>query len=270
MSLSGCVVGLGAGMGFSAPAPGAQRSILGELAPTDVWLLGEQHDAPAHQTRQREVFDGLQNGGHLAALVIEMAERGGSTQGLPPDASEARAQEALRWPASQAAGWGWAVYGPLVMQAVRAEVPVLGGNLHRAEVRAAMHDRSLDQRLDQAAWQALQSQIREGHCQLLPEAQVVPMTRVQVARDLSMAQTIDTVVASGKTVLLVAGNQHARRDLGVPRHLRTGLRSTVVLMTSIGSEGAAREGSTADRVWPTEALPARDHCADFKAQMQKR
>ena len=267
--LGGCVVGLGAGIGFSAPAPTAEHNALDGLTPADVWLLGEQHDAPAHQARQREVLNSLQTSGKLAALVIEMAERGGSTQGLPPDAGEPEVQEALRWPTSQAAGWDWAVYGPLVMQAVRAGVPVLGGNLPRAELRAAMQDSSLDHRLAPAAWREQQTQIREGHCQLLPETQVVPMTRVQVARDLAMANAIEAAQEPGKTVLLVAGNQHVRRDLGVPQFLRAGLRSTVVLMASEHPEDAAKESATADRVWRTEPLPKRDHCAEFKAQMQQ-
>ena len=267
--LGGCVVGLGAGVNFSMPAPTEEHKALDGLAPTDVWLLGEQHDAPAHQARQREVLSSLQSSGKLAALVLEMAERGGTTQGLPRNASEAQVQEALRWPASQAAGWDWAVYGPLVMLAVRADVPVLGGNLPRAELRATMQDSSLDQRLAPVAWQTQQSQIREGHCQLLPETQVVPMTRVQVARDLAMAQTIETAQKPGKTVLLVAGNQHVRRDLGVPQYLRAGLSSTVVLMATKEPEEDAQKEAVADRVWRTEAPPKRDHCADFKAQMKQ-
>lgn len=267
--LGGCVVGLGAGIGFGAPERTAEHNALDGLAPADVWLLGEQHDAPAHQARQRDVLNSLHASGKLAALVIEMTERGGSTRGLPPDAAETEVQKALRWPASQAAGWNWAVYGPLVMQAVRAEVPVLGGNLPRAELRAAMQDSSLDHRLAPAAWLEQQTQIREGHCQLLPETQVMPMTRVQVARDLAMAKTIETAWQPGKTVLLVAGNQHVRRDLGVPQYLRAGLRSTVVLMAAEDSAHAAQASAMADRVWRTEPLPRRDHCADFKARMQE-
>jgi uncharacterized iron-regulated protein len=267
--LSGCVVGLGAGVNSRVPAPTEAHNPLDGLAPTGVWLLGEQHDAPAHQARQREVLSSLQASGKLAALVLEMAERGRTTQGLARNAPEAQVQKALRWPASQAAGWDWAVYGPLVMLAVRADVPVLGGNLPRAELRATMQNSSLDQRLAPVAWQMQQSQIREGHCQLLPETQVVPMTRVQVARDLAMAQTIETTLKPGKTVLLVAGNQHVRRDLGVPQYLRAGLSSTVVLMATDGSEEAAQADAMADRVWRTEAPPKRDHCADFKAQMKQ-
>lgn len=243
--------------------------LLGKLLPTEALLLGEQHDAPAHQARQRDVLSALESRGQLAALVMEMAEQGASTQGLPPSADETQVQEALRWTSSEAAGWDWAVYGPLVMRAVRLNVPVWGGNLPRAEMRSAMQDTGLEARLPADSWATLQTQIREGHCGLLPESQVLPMARVQVARDLAMAGAIQAALRPGATVLLVAGNQHVRRDLGVPLHLGPQVASKVVVMAS-GETGEASDGSAADQVWRTEPVPERDHCADFKAQMNKR
>ncbi|MEX1165528.1 MAG: ChaN family lipoprotein [Hydrogenophaga sp.] len=266
--LNACVIGVGAGVRVSATAPTADHTALQGLTPTDVWLLGEQHDAPAHQARQREVVSALQARGVLAALVMEMAERSGSTRGLPTGASEAQVLQALNWPASEAAGWQWAVYGPLVMQGVRAGVPVLGGNLPRAELRAAMQNSAFDQRLKPEAWKTQQDNIREGHCQMLPETQIVPMTRAQLARDAAMAQTIETALLPGKTVLLVAGNQHVRRDIGVPQHLKPGIRNTVVVMAS-GDLDEGENSSFADQVWRTETVPNKDHCAAFKAQMKK-
>ncbi|MEZ5705078.1 MAG: ChaN family lipoprotein [Burkholderiaceae bacterium] len=254
---------------LTSSAPIGQPPDLDGLVPTDAWLLGEQHDAPAHQALQRAVLQALLAEGRLAALVIEMAERGATTRELPADANESTVREALRWSDSQSAGWDWAVYGPLVMLAVRAGVPVLGGNLPRAEVRSTMQDTRLDSRLDPATWQRLQTEIHDGHCQMLPPSQLAPMTRVQVARDLSMARTIEAALVPGKTVLLVAGNQHVRRDLGVPRHWPPSLRNTVVVMVS-GKSGPdhadAQAKAQADRVWHTEALPPKDHCAAFKAR----
>ena len=105
------------------------------LLPTDVLLLGEQHDAPEHQRLQRETVLWLAAKGQLAAVVMEMAESGHSTQALPRDATDAQAQAALQW---NDAAWPWKAYGPVVMAAVAAGVPVLGGNLPRAQMRAAM------------------------------------------------------------------------------------------------------------------------------------
>lgn len=274
LALSACAPGLP--IGAATPALGNTSAVLKGLLPADVVLLGEQHDAPQHQQRQREVLGALIAQRQAAALVIEMAEQGGDTRQLPTSASEANARQALNWSASEAAGWDWAVYGPLVMQAVRAGVPVWGGNLPRAQLRHTMQDVSLDKRLPAPALQIQQDQIREGHCQLLPESQIAPMTRVQIARDRALASTAEAAMRAGQTVLLVAGNQHARRDLGVPVHLGPQLQARVVLMqsgppadsssTTAGTSTSA-DKSAADQVWQTAALPAKDHCAEFKAQM---
>jgi uncharacterized iron-regulated protein len=268
--LGGCMTDQGLGAQRSRPAPTQQTlPLLDGLLPTDVLLLGEQHDASAHQTRQRAVLNALLARDQLATLVIEMAERGGSTNGLPPQADETQVRKALRWSAGQTAGWDWSVYGPLVMRAVRAGVPVVGGNLPRAELRGAMQDPYFDARLAPESWSAQQVQIRQGHCGLLPESQVVPMARGQVARDLAMAGTVESAMRSGQTVLLVAGNQHVRRDLGVPQHLGPKVRSKTVIMAS-GEAADGSEAPSADQVWRTEPVPGRDYCAEFKAQMKKR
>ena len=50
------------------------------------------------------------------------------------------------------ADWPWADYGPVVMAAVRAGVPVAGANLPRAQTRTAMQDSTLDARLPAPRW----------------------------------------------------------------------------------------------------------------------
>ena len=270
LALSACAPDFGS----TAPVVGKPSAVLDGLLPADILLLGEQHDAPQHQQRQREVLDALIAQRQAAALVIEMAEQGGDTRQLPTNASEADAREALVWSASEAAGWDWAVYGPLVMRAVRAGVPVWGGNLPRAQFRNTMQDAALDTQLTAPALQTQQNQIREGHCRLLPESQIGPMTRVQIARDRALASTAKGAMRVGQTVLLVAGNEHVRRDLGAPVHLGSQVKARVVLMQSGDDSTTAGTGpdtgadrSVADQVWQTAPVPAKDHCADFKAQM---
>jgi uncharacterized iron-regulated protein len=101
-----------------------------------------------------------------------------------------------------------------------------------------MRDPTLEVLLSAPALQAQQQAIRRGHCDLLPEHQVLPMTRVQIARDRSMAQTISTVAAGGKTVVLLAGSGHVQPELGVPRHLPQGLsvRSAVLPAEETGKD----------------------------------
>jgi uncharacterized iron-regulated protein len=182
----------------------------------DAVLLGEQHDAAAQPRLQERWVATLARRGELAALALEMADRGTSTAGLPRDASPQEVRAALRWDAE---AWPWDRYAGPVMAAVRAGVPVIGANLPPQQMRPAMQDRSLDLLLPGPALKAQQQAIRRGHCDLLPEQQITPMTRIQIARDRSMAQAIAGAAAPGKTVVLIAGAGHVQADVGIPQHL---------------------------------------------------
>jgi uncharacterized iron-regulated protein len=221
--------------------------VAGDGVPLDVLLLGEQHDAPDHQAMHRRVVQELADQHRLAAVVLEMVEHGRSTAGMPRDASPAQVREALGW---AGAGWPWEPYQPAVMAAVAAGVPVLGGNLSRTELRAAMSDTSLDALLPGPALKAQQQAIRHGHCDLLPETQIAPMTRMQIAKDRAMAQALQQAVKPGQTVVLLAGGRHVDRQLGVPQHLERGLRM----------------GATELPPEPQK----KDYCAEFEAQMKAR
>lgn len=247
----------------------ATPALLDQLLPTPLLLVGEQHDAPEHQALQRELVQGLAGRGALAAVVMEMLEQGRETTGLPAHADEAAVRAALKWTDDHAAAWPWTTYGPVVMAALRAGVPVLGGNLPRADMRAAMADPALDALLPPRSLAQQRLNIREGHCDLLPESQVAPMTRIQIARDRSMAEAATRALQPGRTVLLVAGNGHVRRDLGVPRYLPPGLAHRVLMAQAASPDGTtpAPASEQADTVWPTPPRPAVDHCAELNKQM---
>lgn len=254
-----------AGCTAAAPpwAPDAGLAAVAPLLPADVLLLGEQHDAPEHQRLQRDTVAWLAQRGQLAALVLEMAEAGTSTAGLSPDATEAQIQAALQW---QEAAWPWRGYGPTIVAAVRAGVPVLGGNLPRAELRTAMAQPAWDDHLPPAALARQHQAMRDGHCGLLPESQIAPMARVQLARDARMALVARQAMQPGRVVVLVAGAGHVLRSLGIPTHWPTQVRARIVLPQA----GGARAGMAdeADRVIATPALPVVDHCAALRAQWQ--
>jgi len=251
--------------------PGQQAgTLLSRLLPTPLLLVGEQHDAPEHQALQRELVQQLAARQQLGALVLEMSETGTHTTELPSQASETQVREALRWSGDQG-GWPWSTYAPVVMAAVRAGVPVLGGNLPRADMRAAMGNEALDGLLRAEALERQRVAIREGHCDLLPAQQIAPMTRIQIARDQAMARTAVAAVRPGQTVLLVAGNGHVQRDLGVPLHLPTDLahRVVVALARPAGDaqETAAQPLPSADVVWRSPPRAPHDYCADMKRSM---
>lgn len=220
---------------------------LADIGQAQVVLLGEQHDADSHRRLQERWVASLAARGTLVALALEMAERGVSTAGLPRNAGEPEVQQALHW---QVQAWPWDRYRPAVMAAVRAGVPVLGANLPRAQMREAMRDGTLDRLLPGPALKAQQQAIRLGHCELLPEHQITPMTRVQIARDRSMAQVIEAAVVPGKVVLLLAGSGHVQADVGVPQHLPPSL-------------------AVRPMVLPPEPDNGKDHCAGLRKQFSK-
>jgi uncharacterized iron-regulated protein len=198
-----------------SPLPAALTDSTGATS-RELLLLGEQHDAPEHRQLQRAVIERLIAQGRLAALALEMAEQGYSTAGLPAGASEQSVRSALHW---DGAGWEWPTYAPVVMAAVRAGVPVIGANLPRSRMREAMADSSLDRLLTGPALKAQQQAIRIGHCGLLPETQITPMTRIQIARDRTMAQVLEQAIVPGKTVVLIAGKGHVDPAVGIPQYL---------------------------------------------------
>lgn len=197
-------------------------SLLGVVAPAcaveqpRLLIFGEQHDQPDQQRQVAEVVREAAANGRLGAVVIEMAEAGHDTTALPRQAGEQQVRDALHWQ-----GWPWPVYAQVVMNAVRAGVPVYGGNLPRTANRAAMKDETLDARIGPAAHAAMAEAVRAGHCDLLPASQLPGMVRIQIARDRSMAGVVSAVLRSTapRQVVLLTGAQHASRDGGVPIHL---------------------------------------------------
>ena len=220
---------------------------LDTLLPADAILVGEQHDAPRHQAIHHELVNALHSRGALAALALEMAPAGTSTQGLSRDATQAAVKSALDW---NDEAWPWSAYGPAVMAAVRTGVPVIGANLPRARLREAMADGQLDTAVSATVLEAQRQAVRSGHCDLLPEVQINPMARVQIARDQAMARAVARAATPGKTVLLVAGAGHVDERLGIPLHLPAGLRAR-------------------SHVLPQQPAQ-KDYCAELRRQIKSR
>lgn len=251
-------------LGGTAGAGPADRTATGPAGKAagpdvDLLLLGEEHDVPEHHALEAQTVERLAGTGRLAALALEMAERGRSTADLPRDADAARVRAALAW---NERGWPWAHYGPAVMAAQRHGVPVVGANLPRAEQAQAMRDASLDDALDAAVRERLREDVREGHCGLLPEAQLPGMVRVQIARDRAMAATLVALAAPGRVVLLIAGAGHVDATRGVPLHLQRLAPALGVRTVRLAAGAAAGEATPGfDETWPTPAPPGRgDPC----------
>lgn len=231
------------------------------LPDAPVLIFGEQHDQPDHQRQVAQAVKRLAADGRLAAVVIEMAERGRSTAGLPRDADAASVRGALAW-----SGWEWPVYEGVVMSAVRAGIPVLGGNLPRAKLRETMADASRETLVEAPVREKLATAVREGHCGLLPAAQEPGMVRVQIARDQAMAETVAGALQPGRQVILLTGAQHASRDRGVPLHLALRHEAPRVHVVVFGGEDV---GLAADEVRPAKLTARPDPCEGLAERLRK-
>jgi uncharacterized iron-regulated protein len=227
-------------------------------------LLGEQHDASEHQELARLSVEALASKQALSALVLEMADAGVSTEGMPIESSEAAVRARLKW---NEAGWPWSRYGPIVMQAVRAGVPVVGSNLPRSAMAAVMADDSWDNKLPSTVLAGHRERMIQGHCGLLPESQVPAMARIQVARDERMAQTASTWMRSGKSVLLLAGAEHVKKDRGIPLLLDAKSKGKVAVVWMQAATAVKKDSALADLDWQTPPVPFKDYCADMKKSM---
>jgi uncharacterized iron-regulated protein len=179
--------------------------------------------------------------------------------------SDARLQERLDWQR----GWKWADYGPTLRLALRLDVPVLGANLPATDIRQIVAADRLPT-LPAAVARYQRQALIEGHCGMLPEAMLDGMLAAQVARDHIMAAALEALPATG---VLVCGNGHARRDVGVALHaegrplclglveLAPGQHWSSALPASVDA------GPPFDLAWFTNAVAGRgDPCAALKAR----
>jgi uncharacterized iron-regulated protein len=199
------------------------------LQRADFRLVGEVHDNADHHAIQAKLLEAL--GATRKPLVaFEQFDRelDGALQArmARTNATAADVADAVKFDRK---GWNWDFYEPLVAIALRNGMRLRAANLSRAAAAriakqgAAALEPALAAILsDERGWgaereQALRDIIREGHCGALPESAVPRMATAQRARDATLAQSLLDAGRDG--AVLIAGNGHVRRDLGVPVYL---------------------------------------------------
>jgi len=244
-------------------------------------MLGEKHDNPDHHALQMVLLKFMQSTGSLASVSFEMLdstarEGAGSLLGNA-SLDDAQLRAILNW---DEAGWRWDHYGPMLRFLVDESVPVIPANISRqemSEVYASELSPEIVGVLNEQQQQRLEIDIDESHCGMLPTSQFPAMIRVQQARDDSMARSLQSASVDGMTVL-IAGNYHARRDLGVSNYLlaqNVGLECEDILAISFmevqpdvtnPEEYLDAVGSVPayDYIWFTPAVTNEDYCASLR------
>lgn len=195
-----------------------------------VLLLGEHHDnAEGHRLRLADLQRRI-DGGWRPAIAMEQFDHQDQPrlERAQRECSDAACVVHMAAPAG--ARWDWPHYLPVIELALRHRLPLLAANLSRADAgkvvrggfAAALPQALVDaEQLHALPADLLAGQVevvRIGHCDQLPQAMLEPMARAQVARDVIMAGVLRAHAADG--VVLLAGNGHVRRDIGVPHWLR--------------------------------------------------
>jgi len=188
-----------------------------------ILLLGEIHDNPfGHKLRLNHVRD-LINQGNKLVLVMEQFDRENQLQ---LDAALSRCNHVDCVLARVATpGWNWRFYKAFIQLALDKKVTIIAANLSDKDVLKVMtngftaifpKELIFEYKLNQIPLTVLNAQknaIDEGHCKALPVSSLEPMARGQIARDVWMAHVINGL--QNQTVVLLAGNGHIRKDIGV-------------------------------------------------------
>lgn len=245
-----------------------------------VALLGEVHDNAQPHRDRLDVLRRALAAGWRPAIAMEQFDR--ERQGDIARARRERPRDAqhlidLAAPAGTraAGGWNWAFYRPFVALALQYELPLIAANLSGADAARIVRDGysavfdaaslaalQLDMPLA-SEWQAAQErEIDAGHCGALPPALWPRMARAQFARDAVMAQLLRDHAAQG--VVLLAGNGHVRRDIGVARWMGDGWLGRIVSVGYLETGDGSTPASAFDAVVWVAPSPRTDPCLAFK------
>lgn len=246
-------------------------------------LLGEVHDnAAQHALRAAALRQWIAQGAR-PAIAFEQFDRerqadiDRARRERPGDADHLVAQAAGR------GDWDWDAYRPFIVLALDYDLPIVAANLSRGDaMRVAME--GWQAAFDSTARKALgldalpadfrrkhEDAIAAGHCNLLPRKALPAQARAQMARDIVMAQSLRPYVERG--VVLLAGNGHVRRDIGVPFWLTADERkralSIGLLEREVGAEASdAGSDRPFDIVVITEPAQRSDPCVDLAKQFK--
>lgn len=252
-----------------------------ELQRASYLLLGEKHDNPDHHALQLTVLASLLDADKLHLVSFEMMDEDsqGNLETLVQQdfSGEDELKAFIAWDDQ---GWDWNFYGPLLQLALESNIDIKAGNISRQRMSAVYGDQEIAKQwefLGEEVLARLTQDIDDSHCGMLPESQFPSMVRVQQARDSAMAKSLQSPTAEGVSVL-IAGNYHARHDLGVPNYLlreHPGLQRAKIVSLSfaeVSPEGldpqqyleTTADVPAYDYIWFTPAVSNQDYCAAMR------
>lgn len=243
-------------------------------------LFGEVHDnAAQHALRVAALRQWVEQGAR-PALAFEQFDRE-----QQPDIERARRErpadaDHLIAQAKGSGDWRWQSYRPFVALALEYDLPIVAANLSRGEAMRVAND-GWPALFDPATRSALrldalpadfrrkhEHAIAMGHCNLVPAKTLPALARAQIARDIIMARSIRPYLDQG--VVLLAGNGHVRRDIGVrfwlPADAARGAIS--IGMLERGDDASPESAADFDAYVITERAERPDPCKELAKQIR--
>jgi uncharacterized iron-regulated protein len=296
-------------------APGdCERSPLQQLI-AEVWqavreggvaLLGEVHDNPEHHLVREDILwprwdTGAPTGGLRPGAVFEHI-RTDQKRAVDHFYQQASASRRL-WTSAdllKELGWqdsGWpaaAMFEPLYAGALWAKMPILPGDAPRQLIKAlGRGDQSglseaelalvkLGEAMPQPLIDALNEELADSHCGLMPASAFGSLNLTQRFRDAHLARALIDAAKGNGAAFLMAGNGHVRADRAVPwfvERMEPSRRIVSVMLLE------AREGETeaagylprdpdgkvaADYVLFTPLTDRPDPCQQMREQFSKK
>lgn len=141
---------------------------------------------------------------------------------------------------------------------------IIRGGLGAVIDAETMRGFKLDQPLDSALFEIQKEAIDNGHCNMLPASAFNGMVNAQVARDVWMAKTIRNNASQG--LILLAGNGHVRKDIGVYYWLSSSERMRTQVVAYSEDEDDALNPLVFDRTVRVEPVKRDDPCETFRSR----
>lgn len=258
----------------SGGKPAATPAVVAEPAANpQLLLLGEVHDnAEGHKLRY-ELLRQRVEAGWRPAIVMEQFDRENQDALTQAQKGCLDAQCVIRVVGGPR--WNWQLYYPVIQLALTYHLPLVAGNLSRADASRVVRDgvsatfdpKSIkDYRLDQPLPADIRSgqqqEIVAGHCNMLPEMMIGGMVDAQVARDIWMAKILRD--QQPLDAVLIAGNGHVRKDIGVARWINQ--TSPTLTVRSIGFTEDKKDAGRYDSIQTVAPQQRNDPCKQVKAK----
>lgn len=245
-----------------------QRRLNDAVRSRPLVLLGEVHDNAAQHAMRAEALRALLESGARPALLMEQFDRERQAEldrALARSGTTADAVIAAATPADPSMqGWSWLYYKPYIALAIEYKLPIVAANVSRDDTRRLLKDGlsslGFEARVPADIEAAQASAIVDGHCGMIDTAMAGRMVGAQVARDQFMARAIEANGARG--AVLIAGNGHVRRDVGVPRWLSAAARERSVAIGLL--EAGDANAAAFDVAFTTAAQPRSDPCEGMR------